>query len=405
MINKTRLSAVAFSLACLSCSCAAAAEAPNWAYENILFLQQSGYSHYDGDIYALSREELRHLDTEALAELKGEIDQQGSAGKASRFNPLTLEALEEGQELRERLDRAEANMESAGKRMARSAEKMVRLSYQGQNRTEIMEPLKEKVVSGGRAYEAAAANYARARMDYVMRGKMPEQLKARQGELFKAVSAEGDTDWACGYLAVLKESGYTGYEGDIYALSREEEARLTAGALAGIEYEINAQRAAKRYAYLSRIALEDEVQCKLLRERLATAYKLKEKAAGDGKAYEIAAANYARIYTDYALRSKALEKLRARQEELLEVISVYGNEDTSWVYEHIAYLRERGYMDYEGDIRSLSRKELGRLVSKTLARLENEMNGQEAVHEYAHLNRSAPEKGAPEGEAPEREVQ
>lgn len=194
MIDRIKaVSAVLFSLAGLLFPGAAmAAEAPDWVYDNIAFLQERGYIVSSANIADCSREELAKLVSQALAKLEDELNEQSAAVRYAQLSRLVLEDEAQCKLLKERHNIAQSEMRSAERKAAYSAELLARRSYQGENRTEVMGPLKARAVADGKAYEVAAANYARVRADYAIRVRALEKLKARQRELLGSIESDSE---------------------------------------------------------------------------------------------------------------------------------------------------------------------------------------------------------------------
>ena len=144
MAKKQRLVASILLGLQLPGSLAMAAPAEPWVYDSLGELAAAGYLEMpEKPLDSYSREELAGLVSKALAEM----EEKRTGSLADEYALLTkLEVMDEVQLklAKEQEHFAQDHLDAARARARHAAEMLVRRSVEGQNRLEVMAPLKEK---------------------------------------------------------------------------------------------------------------------------------------------------------------------------------------------------------------------------------------------------------------------
>ena len=162
---------------------AASQPVPAWTYDSIMLLAKEGYMEMPNQpLTSYTKEELGKMVAKALLEI--EKSRTGSrADEYARISRLLLVDEVQLKLAKEQERVAEARIESARSKVAKDTEMYVRRSMQGQNRLEIMEPLKEKSEASLKKLEQASREYAQAKSRVEQRTIMLDYVRKRQEKL------------------------------------------------------------------------------------------------------------------------------------------------------------------------------------------------------------------------------
>lgn len=167
---------------------ALAAPAEPWVYDSLGELAAAGYLKMpDRPLDSYSREELAGMVSKALADM----EEKRTGSLADEYALLTkLEVMDEVQLklAKEQEGFAEDHLKAARARARHAAEMLVRRSVEGQNRLEIMTPLKEKSDAAQEKLGFAARDYAEAKSRVVELTGLLQQVRQRQQQLMAAMS-------------------------------------------------------------------------------------------------------------------------------------------------------------------------------------------------------------------------
>ena len=207
-----------------------------WVYNSIEELAAAGYLELPGhSLGSFSREELAGLVAGALKEM--ENNRLGS--KADKYALLTrLEVMDRVQLklAREQLHFAEQQLGRAKHRAERAAEMFARRSMEGQNRLEVMEPLKQKNDEAQKKLAFAARDYAEARSRVSELEGLWHQVQEMQKRLLEDMG--GETGESLTAPTVLQEGksyqpGRADYADDSIKKAKPEEAPVATLETAG----------------------------------------------------------------------------------------------------------------------------------------------------------------------------
>ena len=167
---------------------ALAAPAEPWVYDSLGELAAAGYLKMpDRPLDSYSREELAGMVSKALADM----EEKRTGSLADEYALLTkLEVMDEVQLklAKEQEHFAQEHLSAAKDRAKRAAEMLVRRSIEGQNRLEIMTPLKEKNDAAQEKLSFAARDYAEAKSRVVELAGLLQQVQQRQRKLLEDMS-------------------------------------------------------------------------------------------------------------------------------------------------------------------------------------------------------------------------
>lgn len=172
----------------LSASTVQAAAGDTWIYDSIMLLAEEGYMDMpEKPLNTYSKKELGQMVAQALLEFEknrtGSLaDEYGRISRLLVVDEVQLKLAEEQERV------AESRIKSARSKAAKDTEMYVRRSMQGQNRLEVMQPLKEKSNSSLNKLEQASRDYAQAKSRVDQRAKMLDYVRRRQQELLTALS-------------------------------------------------------------------------------------------------------------------------------------------------------------------------------------------------------------------------
>ena len=174
----------------LNTALAAAEPVEPWVYDSILQLAADGYLELpERSLGSYSRQELSGMVAQALTEMEKQrtgniVDEYARMSRLVVMDEVQLKLFEE--------QAAKANdlYEEAQNKASRAAELYLRRSMLGQNRLEVMKPLKEKNDLAQEKLELAARDYAEAQSRVAQRKKMLAYAKQKQQDLLKAMSGE-----------------------------------------------------------------------------------------------------------------------------------------------------------------------------------------------------------------------
>ncbi len=196
-------------------------DVPMWTYDAIDELAANGYLTVPDNIYELDRAQIARLIASGLPQLES----SKSSTIVDEYARVTcLITMDETQLkfAKQQLDYANEQIEDAKRRSQSSTEALVRESINGQNRLEVMEPLKKKSDSDMAALEKAARDYAQAKSNVIRREAMLNRLKEHQAMLLSQIA--GDAPTVGGARAY---GGYDGYGGNTHARSTSTSASGT----------------------------------------------------------------------------------------------------------------------------------------------------------------------------------
>ena len=167
---------------------AMAAPAEPWVYDSLEELAAAGYLEMpEKPLDSYSREELAGMVSKALADM----EEKRTGSLADEYALLTkLEVMDEVQ-LKLAKDQehfAQEHLDAAKARARHAAEMLVRRSIEGQNRLEIMTPLKEKNDAAQEKLSFAARDYAEAKSRVVELTGLLQQVRQRQQQLMAEMS-------------------------------------------------------------------------------------------------------------------------------------------------------------------------------------------------------------------------
>ena len=203
----------------LSASPVQAASNDVWIYDSIMLLAKEGYMDMpEKPLNAYSKKELGQMVAQALLEF--EKNRTGSlADEYGRISRLLVVDEVQLKLAKEQEREAESRIKSARSKAAKDTEMYVRRSMQGQNRLEVMQPLKEKSDSSLRKIEQASRDYAQAKSRVEQRAKMLDYVRKRQQDLLTGLSGTGQTSGSD--VQISTTSGYGestvagGYNGSV----------------------------------------------------------------------------------------------------------------------------------------------------------------------------------------------
>ena len=203
----------------LSASPVQAASNDVWIYDSIMLLAKEGYMDMpEKPLNAYSKKELGQMVAQALLEF--EKNRTGSlADEYGRISRLLVVDEVQLKLAKEQEREAESRIKSARSKAAKDTEMYVRRSMQGQNRLEVMQPLKEKSDSSLRKIEQASRDYAQAKSRVEQRAKMLDYVRKRQQDLLAGLSGTGQTSGSD--VQISTTSGYGestvagGYNGSV----------------------------------------------------------------------------------------------------------------------------------------------------------------------------------------------
>ena len=167
---------------------AMAAPAEPWVYDSLGELAAAGYLEMpEKPLDSYSREELAGLVSKALAEM----EEKRTGSLADEYALLTkLEVMDEVQLklAKEQEHFAQEHLDAAKARARHAAEMLVRRSVEGQNRLEVMAPLKERSDAAQEKLGFAARDYAEAKSRVVELTGLLQQVRQRQQQLMAEMS-------------------------------------------------------------------------------------------------------------------------------------------------------------------------------------------------------------------------
>ena len=186
-VKKCLLGAVFMGVG-LSASPVQAASNDVWIYDSIMLLAKEGYMDMpEKPLNAYSKKELGQMVAQALLEF--EKNRTGSlADEYGRISRLLVVDEVQLKLAKEQERAAEARIKSARSTAARNTEMYVRRSMQGQNRLEVMRPLKEKSDASLKKIEQASRDYAQAKSRVEQRARMLDYVRKRQQDLLDGLS-------------------------------------------------------------------------------------------------------------------------------------------------------------------------------------------------------------------------
>ena len=165
-----------------------------WVYDSLMLLVQEGYMEMPKKpLSSYSRKELGQMISQALVE----VEKNRTSSRADEYARISrLLVMDEVQlKLAKEQERvAEEQLERARSRAAKDTEMYVRRSMQGQNRLEIMEPLKQKSDKSLKKLEMVSRDYAKAKSRVEQRTKMLEYVRQRQQYLLAGMSGNGKSN-------------------------------------------------------------------------------------------------------------------------------------------------------------------------------------------------------------------
>ncbi|MBQ1415819.1 MAG: translation initiation factor IF-2, partial [Selenomonas sp.] len=165
-----------------------------WVYDSLMLLVQEGYMEMpEKPLSSYSRKELGQMISQALVEF--EKNRTGSrADEYARISRLLVVDEVQLKLAKEQERVAEDQLERARSRAAKDTEMYVRRSMQGQNRLEVMEPLKQKSDTSLKKLEMVSRDYAQAKSRVEQRTKMLEYVCQRQRNLLSGLSGNGESN-------------------------------------------------------------------------------------------------------------------------------------------------------------------------------------------------------------------
>lgn len=176
---------------------AAPAEAQPWVYDSLRELQAAGYLELpEAPLGSFSRAELAGMVSKALANM----EEKRTGKLADEYALLTrLEVMDEVQLklAREQEHYADKHLAAARARARHAAEMLARRSVEGQNRLEVMGPLKQQSDEAQEKLGFAARDYAEAKSRVAELEGLLRQVQARQRQLLAVMSGEavdGETE-------------------------------------------------------------------------------------------------------------------------------------------------------------------------------------------------------------------
>lgn len=177
----------------LSASPVQAASNDVWIYDSIMLLAKEGYMDMpEKPLNAYSKKELGQMVAQALLEF--EKNRTGSlADEYGRISRLLVVDEVQLKLAKEQERAAEARIKSVRSKAAKDTEMYVRRSMQGQNRLEVMQPLKEKSDASLKKIEQASRDYAQAKSRAEQRAKMLDYVRKRQQDLLAGLSGTEQT--------------------------------------------------------------------------------------------------------------------------------------------------------------------------------------------------------------------
>ena len=188
MAKKQRLVASILLGLQLPGSLAMAAPAEPWVYDSLGELAAAGYLEMpEKPLDSYSREELAGMVSKALADM----EEKRTGSLADEYALLTkLEVMDEVQLklAKEQEHFAQDHLDAARARARHAAEMLVRRSVEGQNRLEVMAPLKEKSDAAQEKLGFAARDYAEAKSRVVELTGLLQQVRQRQQQLMAEMS-------------------------------------------------------------------------------------------------------------------------------------------------------------------------------------------------------------------------
>ena len=176
-----------------SAATAQAAAADVWIYDSIMLLAKEGYMEMpEKPLNTYSKKELGQMVAQALLEFEknrtGSLaDEYGRISRLLVVDEVQLKLAEEQQRA------AETQIERARSKAAKDTEMYVRRSMQGQNRLEVMQPLKEKSDASLTKLEQISRDYAQAKSRVEQRATMVDYVRRRQQELLAGLSGTEQT--------------------------------------------------------------------------------------------------------------------------------------------------------------------------------------------------------------------
>lgn len=175
---------------------AAPTEAQPWVYDSLRELQAAGYLELpEAPLGSFSRAELAGMVSKALANM----EEKRTGKLADEYALLTrLEVMDEVQLklAREQEHYADKHLAAARARARHAAEMLARRSVEGQNRLEVMEPLKRQSDEAQEKLGFAARDYAEAKSRVAELEGLLRQVQARQRQLLEVMSGgavDGET--------------------------------------------------------------------------------------------------------------------------------------------------------------------------------------------------------------------
>ena len=186
-----RMGALFAAAVCVLPAQAAAAEAvPDWAYEALERLDAEGYIDLAGKApQEYSREELVRFVAQGLHQ----IDRIQQGTRADEYGRLTSLAMRDEVHVklyREQERLAKKALSDAQAEAEHAEERLVRESLRGTNRLEVMRPLQEKASEARLHLQAAARDYALAKMRREKRELAFAKVEERKKAIFDGMAAD-----------------------------------------------------------------------------------------------------------------------------------------------------------------------------------------------------------------------
>ena len=167
---------------------AAPAQVQPWVYDSMLQLAAEGYMELPPrPLNAYSRQELSDMVAKAL----NEVEKNRTGHLSDEYARITRLLVVDEVELKlsqEQEAVATSRCQRARAKAVRAAEMYIRRSVQGQNRLEVMEPLKAKHDKAQAELEYAAREYAEAKSRCMQRAELLAYAQKRQQSLLEAMN-------------------------------------------------------------------------------------------------------------------------------------------------------------------------------------------------------------------------